>query len=347
MRTLAIALCIVTAAAGIARTLPADDGPTPRIAALTTVYYHNSHADMLATRLLTGYTFDDRGEFPSLRLASVYTDQRPANDISRRLSAAHGFPLCTNVSDALTLGRGKLAVDGVLLIAEHGKYPESDTGQFQYPKRRMFDEVFEVFDRSGRSVPVFCDKHLADNWIDAKWIYDGMKKRGAPLMAGSSLPCAYRNPPVDVERGRPLKEIVATSYHRLDSYGFHALEVVQALAERRKGGETGVAWVQTISGPAVWQAAREGRFDRALLDECLTRLIDRKLPPGKSIEELAPNPVLFIIRYRDGLQASLATLNSAVVADWTAAWRYADDGSTASTCYSAPEWRPLPHFIWQ
>src|SRR5690606_23217951 len=130
------------------------------------------HADMLAGRLLQTDTLDGKGDTPSLELVSLYTDQVPENDISRKLSSQHGFPIFRTVEETLTLGTGKLAVDGVLLIAEHGKYPESPTGQFQFPKRRLFAEIADVFRKSGRVVPVFCDKHLADTWEDAKWIYD-------------------------------------------------------------------------------------------------------------------------------------------------------------------------------
>ena len=51
-------------------------------------------------------------------------------------------------------------------------------------------------------------------------------------------------------RGAKLKQIVATAYHPLDAYGFHALEAVQALAERRQGGETGIKRVRCLTGKA-------------------------------------------------------------------------------------------------
>ena len=60
----------------------------PRVAGITTVYHHNSHADVILGRLLEGYTLDGRGEFPSIALASLYLDQRPANDKGARLCAS-------------------------------------------------------------------------------------------------------------------------------------------------------------------------------------------------------------------------------------------------------------------
>jgi hypothetical protein len=83
-------------------------------------------------------------------------------------------------------------------------------------------------------VPVFIDKHLADNWTDAKYIYDTAQALGVPLMAGSSIPTTWRRPAADVARGAPLSELVAITFHTTDAYGFHALEFAQALAEQRR-----------------------------------------------------------------------------------------------------------------
>ncbi len=313
----------------------------PQVAGVTTTYYHNAHADMFFSRLLETDTLDDKGATPSIQLTSLFTDQVPKNDTSRALAAKHGVPIRGKISQTMTTSSGK-PVDGVLLIAEHGKYPESDTGQFVYPKRRMFGEIATEMERTGRIAPVFCDKHLGDNWADAKWLYDEAKRLKIPLMAGSSLPVLWRHPAVDVERGAKLKQIVGVSYHRLDTYGFHALEAVQALAERREGGETGIAQVRCLNGDAVWRAEKEGVYDRRLLDAALSRLKERPLPAGKRIEDLVKNPNLMIIDYRDGLRVCIFTLNYVVV-EWAAAWR-ADDGDVRSTVFWTQELRPFQHF---
>src|SRR5207253_2843018 len=158
------------------------------VAVLATAYFHNSHSDVIASRLLQTVTLDGKGMDSPLKLVSLYTDQRPENDISRLLAASHRFRLSPTIEDALTLGTGRLAVDGVLLIAEHGDYPKSPTGNIQYPKSRFWKDTLKVFRASGRVVPVFIDKHLADNWTDAKYIYDTARELNVPLMAGSSLP---------------------------------------------------------------------------------------------------------------------------------------------------------------
>lgn len=313
-----------------------------QVAALVTIYSHNSHADVIVSRLLEGYTLNGEGERPALRLASLYVDQFPANDKSRKLAEQYGFKIYDKPADALTLGGDKLAVDGVLLVAEHGDYPISATGQTVYPKRRLFEQVAAVFRASGRAVPVFCDKHLADNWQDARWIYDTANELGAPLMAGSSLPVTWRYPPADVERGAKLDQIVGVSYHTLDTYGFHGLEMLQALAERRSGGESGVRAVECLEGKAVWDAA--GRlYDRALFDAALDRLRDRR-GGGKPLAEIVSEPVLFHIEYADGLKTNLLTLNGAV-AEWAAAWRYADQ-RVDSTLFWTQEARPVMHFTY-
>src|ERR1041384_1638620 len=137
----------------------ADPPPAQkRVAAIVTVYTHNSHADMIVSRLLQTDTLDGKGKDSPLKLVSLYTDQKPEKDISRLLAASHRFRMSETIEDALTLGTGRLAVDGVLLIAEHGEYPKSALGNTQYPKRRFWEETLKVFRASGRGVPAVIHK---------------------------------------------------------------------------------------------------------------------------------------------------------------------------------------------
>ena len=313
------------------------------VAGITTVYRYNSHSDLIIGRAIQTETLDGRGRVPTLKLASLYTDQIPTTDTSVRIMRDLDIPIVKSVPETLTLGGDKIAVKGVMMVAEHGDYPRSPSGAEMYPKRKFFEQIFATCDKYNyRGMPVFCDKHLADTWTDAKWIYNEAKKRDMPLMAGSSLPSAWRRPPVDMPRGAKLKEIHIVSYHRIDIYGFHALEGLQALIERRAGGETGVAAVQTLAGDEVWKAAERGVYDRKLLDEALSAMIEWPLPPGKRPEELAKKPLLCVIDYRDGLRACLFTLDGAT-ADWTVAWRDAADKVT-KTCFVLQDGRPYSHF---
>src|SRR5687768_7508846 len=202
----------------------------PKVAAIVTEYRIRAHADNIVTRLLEGYAVHWEVVTPRLEVAALYTDQVPANDISRELAAAHDVPIFPTIREALRLGGSELAVDGVVMVAEHGEYPFNEKGQHLYPRRRFFEEVVAVFRESGRVAPVFNDKHLAYRWEDAKWIYDQAKELGVPFMAGSSLPLSFRIPPVEVPLGAEVEEIVVVAHGGIESYGFHALEIAQCQA---------------------------------------------------------------------------------------------------------------------
>ena len=314
------------------------------VAAIVTEYRHNSHADIIVSRLLQTDTLDGKGNDSPLKLVSLYTDQKPGSDTSRMLAASHRFPIFDTIEGALTLGTGKLAVDGVLLIGEHGDYPKSPTGSTQYPRRRFFEETIKVFRKSGRVVPVFSDKHLSDNWEDAKFMYDTAREMKIPFMAGSSLPVTWRKPAADVKRGARIQEIVALTFGSTDHYGFHALEFVQTLAEQRHGGETGIKAVQCFTDDAVWQAAERGIYDPELFQAAWDRLprqINQQLP----LREAVKKPILFVLEYSDGLRAHILELNGAV-GEWTGAWRYADDGKIESAQFVTQEARPGMHFTY-
>ena len=66
--------------------------PPKRIAAIVTEYRHNSHADAIVNRLLLTHTLDEKGERPNLKLVSLYTDQVPAGDTSRKWAKNSACP---------------------------------------------------------------------------------------------------------------------------------------------------------------------------------------------------------------------------------------------------------------
>jgi hypothetical protein len=324
---LALGLAAVAQQAPAAKKLP--------VAALLASWFPNSHPEVLIGRILRTYSMDGKGEPSQLQIASVYLDRPQKNDFTDKLAAEFGFPIYKTMEEALTLGTGKLAVGGVFLCTEWADYPKDARGATLYPHRQMFDEVVKVFKASGKVVPVFVDKHLAHDWTDSFYIYDTARKMGIPLMAGSTMPVSWRIPATDVKRGAKLKEIVVTSYHTLDAYGFHGLEVLQCLVERRRGGETVIVSVQVLKDQAVWDAA--GReYDPELLADALQRNV-----PPKTIDEVKEkekSPVLFIIKYRDGTRATMFGLNYTIL-HWNAAWRYAD-GKKDSTLFWLHESKP-------
>src|SRR5262249_17816165 len=143
---------------GIRAEPPARSGqPKRRIAVVTTAYYYLSHAYHIVGRFLHGYLRDGRVHHPDYAIASMFVDQpKHAGDLSREPSKEFGFALHDPVAGALTLGGDRLAVDGVLLIGEHGNYPYNDRGQKLYPRYELFQRIVEVFQKSKRTVPVFC-----------------------------------------------------------------------------------------------------------------------------------------------------------------------------------------------
>ncbi len=330
----------VVAIGGGQRVAGADAGAAKTVAAVVTEFRPNSHAEVLVGRWLEGFELDGQSERPRSQLVALFTDQVPKTDISRKLAEKHKLPIYPTIREALCRGGKKLAVDGVLLIGEHGNYPFNDKGQHLYPRRRFFEETIKVFRDSGRVVPVFSDKHLSFSWENAKWMYDQAVELKVPFMAGSSLPVAWRRPPVEVEAGSKIEEGLVAAYGGLESYGFHALETLQCLMERRQGNETGVTAVTCLEGPAVWKAAEDKRWSRPLLDAALA--VANPVKKGK-LEELCKNPAAFLVEYRDGRRGSVLMLNG-YNRDWIAAFRLADRAKPVVIDFWLQDGRPFGHF---
>jgi hypothetical protein len=323
-----------------AQTQPAKPSVSKKkVAALVADWFPRSHPNVLFTQIFQTYS----GVPSQLELVSVYRDLPTTNDLSEQYAARYGFRVVPNIETALTLGTGKLVVDGVLISTEWAPYPESDTGQIIYPHRRMFEECVKVFKASGRVVPVFLDKHLADTWQDSQFIYDTAKRMNIPLMAGSSVPLCLMMPGANVELGVEVKQIVGMSYHTLTTYGFHGLEMVQALAERRKGGETGIKQVRCLTEKAVFEASGK-EYDQKLFDLALSQL-EPRIPQGKTVADIVREPVLFIVDYLDGLRVNLFTLNGAT-GGWSAAWEYGDGRRDARLFAGEFKRKPI-RFDWQ
>ena len=113
-----------TAASQLRTRPPARRAPPSRkLALVTTAYYYLSHAYHIGGRFLHGYLHDGRFHFPDWGLAGMSVMQRGPGDLSGEISARHNVPLFDAPAGALTLGTGRLAVDGVLLIGERATFP--------------------------------------------------------------------------------------------------------------------------------------------------------------------------------------------------------------------------------
>jgi hypothetical protein len=306
-------------------------GSQRKIAALASVYTYLSHAYHIVGRFLDGFAvYDGHGvHLPSFEIASLFIEQTPAGtDLGRAKSKKHGVRVSPTVADALTLGTGALSVDAVLLIAEHGDYPYNEKLQKLYPRGRFFKEVLDVFRAAGRCVPVFIDKHLSYSRPEARQMVDEARALGVPLLAGSSLPVTWRLPELEIPLGRTFKDALVASRGDLEIFGFHSLETLQCMVERRdrNGKPQGVGAVTCLEGDAVWQAGDRGLWSWALLESALGRSHTRnpgdirqntrdfrpQPPPGRDIQTKFRHPVAFIVEYIDGLRATVLTLNGHV-----------------------------------
>ncbi|MCS6859690.1 MAG: hypothetical protein NZT92_05150 [Abditibacteriales bacterium] len=311
----------------------------PKIAAVVTEYRINSHADVIVTKFLEGCDMPDGGRWePQGDIVSLYTDQVPANDMSREMAKKHNVPLFDTIHGALTLGTETLAVDGVLLIGEHGNYPYNEKGQHLYPRRRFFEETVKTFQFCGRVVPVFNDKHLSYSWENAKWMYETARQMHIPFMAGSSLPVTWRKPPLELPLDCALEDALAVGYGDVEAYGFHALETLQCMIERRRGGESGVKAVQCLMGDEVWQAGDAGRWSWKLLQAALAT--DPKSQAG-DVRANVKEPVAFMMEHGDGLQSCVLMLNGQ-----TSEFLFACKlkGQILATDFWLQDGRPFAHF---
>jgi hypothetical protein len=320
-----------------------------KVAGVVTEYRRWSHADVIIGKIIEGYNYDGKDR-PDMRLASLYVDQFPEKELSRGLAKKYGFPIYDSIDKALTLGGKELAVDGVICVGEHGKYPTNRRGQILYPRRRFFEEVTKVFARSKRAVPVFNDKHLSARWADAKWMYDRARELFVPFMAGSSVPVTWRRPALALPKNCQLVEAVQIGYGPFEGYGFHALEGLQCMVERRKGGETGVKAVQCLQGAAMWKAMDQARWSRTLLEAALKHVPAHAKGDYREPTSKTEDAGVFLIEYRDGLRAAVALLNGWVYEGDGGAFTFAaqlkDKAKPVGTLFYLQQPDPFGHFTY-
>ena len=300
-----------------------NDTSPKRIAVIATIYRYLSHAQHFADRFMVGYPYEGRWHRPNTQVVSLFVDQKPEGDQSGDRAHEFGFSVYPTIAEALRCGGDTLAVDAVLVIGEHGDYPTNEKAQVLYPRYEFFKECVKVFEEDGRAVPVYNDKHLSYSFEKAKEMIDDGHRLGFPILAGSSLPVTWRLPDLELPLDCEIESAMMVGVGGSDPMDYHALEAMQCMIERRKGGETGVKAVQLIDGDAVWQAGDEGRWSKELLEAALSR---SDTPCGLTVEDgrtqdllgsgelqkLVENPAAYLIEHNDGLRTTLLMLNGGI-----------------------------------
>jgi hypothetical protein len=228
-------------------------------------------------------------------------------------------------------------------------------GQTQYPRYEFFKQVTEVFKKDGRTAPVFNDKHLSWKWEWAKEMVETARAMQFPFLAGSSLPVTWRMPAIDMPYGAEVEEVLCIGIGGIDSYDLHALETIQCMAERRRGGESGVMALQALRGDSVWKAMQAGSWEKGgwdprLFEACLARSHTLAQPPtfshcyptGQQIREWVKDPVAYRFEYADGLRATMLLMNG-LVGDFTFAARLKGNKEPLSTLFYLP---PNPNVVY-
>ncbi len=148
--------------------------------------------------------------------------------------------------------------------------------------------------------------------------------------------------------GAEVEEVMCVAMGQVDSYDFHALEVIQCMAERRRGGERGVTWMHALRGDAVWKAFAAGSFraggwDPRLFEACLCRSQtlaqpetgSHRHPSDRQIRDWVASPVAYRFEYADGLKATMLLLNG-LVGDFTFAAKLQGQAEPLSTLFYLP-----------
>jgi hypothetical protein len=160
-------------------------------------------------------------------------------------------------------------------------------------------------------------------------------------MAGSSMPVTWRLPEVDIPLNARVQEVVMVGVGSMDDMDFDALEAMQSMLERRKGGETGVKAVQLLEGDDVWAAGQAGRWSKELLTSALSRSdtpLGLTLLDGRN-QDLVGDGALpqlvktrhYCIEYSDGTKATLHVLEPSGL-QHRHDWRDRDLSRRSSSC---------------
>ena len=182
-------------------------------------------------------------------------------------------------------------------------------------------------------------------------MYDRARELFVPMLAGSSVPVTWRRPPLCLPRGTELVEAVQIGYGPFEGYGFHALEGLQCLVERRRGGEVGVRRVQCLQGEEMWRAMDRGDFSRELLEAAMALIPAHAQGDYRAITAKAADAGVFLVEYRDNFKAAVVVPNGWVHEGdggaFTFAARVRGRQRPVATHFYLQQPDPFAHFAYQ
>jgi hypothetical protein len=301
-----------------------------RIAIVASSYGALSDAQHIGDRFLVGYPRDGAWHKPDMKVVSLYVDQPASStgDQSAARAKEFAFEVYPTVAQALRVGGSTLAVDAVVVVGDFAR------------------QCIEVFDADRAAVPLFSFQQVSAGFDNARAVVDASRRLKFPLLAGSALSVTRRLPDLDLPLNADIESALVVGYGETDAMTFQALDALQCMVERRRGGETGVASVQMLEGDAVWAAGDAGRYSKDLLVSALSRsdsplgptIVDgrtRDLVGRGDLPKLVKNPAAYFIEYRDGLKATCLMLTGGVK-DFTFAARVGRGGVQSTQFFVAP-----------
>lgn len=317
-----------------------------RVAVIITEYWDISHADVIITKMLEGFMLDGRPYTSTLDIVSMYVDQFPDNDMSREMASKHDIPIHDTIRGALLCGSQSFDLDGIILIGEHGEYPENEIGQILYPRRRFFEESVDVMLEFNKVIPVYSDKGYAVIKEDALWIYEQVKRHHIPFMSSSVVPFAPRQPiHTPFPNGAPLHKMFGFAYGSLERYTYHTLEMLQSIAENRAGGEQGIKKVRAFKD--------QDAIEKPFTDEwskCYRSLGGfLNLENVDTFPQRLQDPVFFEVEYVDGLKAGILFIDSVTGVEtgtqgFTSAYQVLEQENPICLAFHLQGSKPYIHF---
>ena len=248
-----------------------------------------------------------------MEVVSVYIHQLDASVLGQKVCKAKNIPIFKTVNEAVALSGKELAVDGIVIVAEHGNYPTDLKGHWLLPCWWIYQQVIKVFEQSKRLVLYLTTSTSPTTGDDAKWMFDKSRELNFSLTGGSSIPTYFRKPEIELAIDTPIKNSIVVGNTADEGAIFHCIDVLQAFVDRHKGGETGVKAVQSVRGPETWAWVERNAWAGNLL-EAVRKEFDLKL--GDLQERRNPN--VCVVEYNDGSKAVvfLSSVSVAIRTKW-------------------------------